>query len=56
MPTEVATHTRRDSHGEVPMDATMLENMLGTHLNVYETEEKYTTVDPDHTSVEVDIW
>ena len=45
-----------DSHEEVPMDTTTLKNILGTHLNVYETKEKYKTVDPDHTSVEKDIW
>ena len=28
----------------------------GDQLNVYETEEKYRTLDPDHTLVEDDIW
>ena len=55
LPMEVATNARRDSHGGAPMDTTALENMLGIHPNVYETKEKYTTVDPDHTSVENDI-
>ena len=30
--------------------------MLGIHPNVYETKEKYKTVDPDLTLVENDIW
>jgi hypothetical protein len=25
-------------------------------MNVYETEKKYRTLDPDHTSVDDDIW